>query len=88
MSYVSYKSRVQPLCPVAVKVEQNEVHAPDHSTWGVVICDTCGERFYIGPNRIYRSRSSDVECAKQLEIELAEDHRRNNTHLNSYELPD
>lgn len=86
MSYIDYK--IDPLCPVAVKMGQTAVHAPAHAAWGVVRCDGCDERFFIGPNRIHGSRISAEECARRLEAFLSEDHRRSRQHADSYEIPD
>jgi len=88
MSYKAYDKKIEPLCPVAVKAGQTEVHAPAHETWGVVTCDTCGEKFLIGPNRIYGSRMSAQECAKRLEAFLGEEHSKHRQHPDSYEIPD
>jgi hypothetical protein len=56
--------------------------------WGVVTCDACGERFFIGANRVHGSRITAQECVKKFEIMLAEDHRRDGVHSDSYEIPD
>ena len=55
MAFTNYKTKIQPLCPVAIKVGQTEVHAPDHDDWGVVRCDQCTAEYAIGQNRIYGS---------------------------------
>jgi len=81
-----YMTKLTPLGPVAIKLNQSEVHAPDHDTWGVVTCESCGEKFALGPNRIYGSRSTEAECVKQLEDILKTDHQHNRPHANSYEL--
>lgn len=39
--------------PVAVRGYQSEVHAPDHTDWGKVKCDSCGEEFFLGCHRLY-----------------------------------
>ena len=88
MSYMEYEAKIQPLCPVAVKMDQARVHAPTHDTWGVVTCDECGDKLFIGPNRIYGSRIDGQECAKRLEVLLAEDHKDGRAHADSYEIPD
>jgi hypothetical protein len=88
MGYKPYKTAVTCLCPVAVKLGQDEVHAPEHSDWGVVTCDTCREKFRIGPNRIYGSRLTDVQCAAKLEAILADDHKSDRAHANHYQIPD
>jgi cysteinyl-tRNA synthetase len=84
----TYKSSIRPLGPVAVKLNQWEVHAPEHDTWGIVSCDRCKDRFGIGPNRIYPSRNGPEECARELEELLKTDHRDGRAHANSYELKD
>ena len=88
MNYSKYKTEITPLCPVAIRLGQTEVHASGHSHWGVVTCEGCEAQFVIGPNRIYGSRRTDVDCAKELGAILAEDHRQNRNHQNGYELPD
>jgi len=81
-----YKTSIHPLSPVAIKLNQWEVHAPDHATWGVVSCDSCKDRFALGPNRIYGSRTAEQDCVKQLEDLLKTDHQLGRPHTNSYEL--
>ena len=83
-----YKSQVDPLCPVAIKQGQSEVHAPNHEIWGVVLCDQCSERFAVGPNRIYGARISEEAAVKKFEAILASDHQSGKAHQNSYELAD
>ena len=85
MIYETYKKKIAPFCPVAIKLGQTEIHAPEHSTWGVVKCE-CGETFAIGPHRMYGTRISDQEAAKQLEDILAEDHQRDVAHHDFYPL--
>jgi len=82
----AYKTSIRPLCPVAIKLNQWEVHAPDHDTWGVVSCDTCKDKFALGPNRIYGSRSTAAACVRELEDRLKTDHEDGQPHANSYEL--
>ena len=90
MSFIEYTEKVAPICPIAIKVSQSVVHAPEHSEWGVVTCDFigCGEKFRIGPHRFYGTKSSAQTCVKQLEKFLADDHAKKRIHANSYELPD
>ncbi len=89
MAYTAYAKKIEPLCPVAVRMSQTNVHAPAHETWGVVTCNLCGEQFVIGGNRIGGSRITAQECAKRLDSLLAADHqRRDGTHEDSYEIPD
>jgi len=83
---VAYKASIRPLGPVAIKLNQREVHAPEHDTWGVVSCDLCKDKFAIGPNRIFGSRTTVQECVKELEELLKADHEHDRPHQNSYEL--
>lgn len=82
----TYKTSIRPLGPVAIKMNQWEVHAPDHATWGTVSCNKCKDKFAIGPNRIYGSRTSEEECVRELEDTLKKDHQKSQPHQNSYEL--
>jgi cysteinyl-tRNA synthetase len=83
---LTYKRALSTLRPVAIKLNQLEVHAPDHDTWGIVSCDGCKDRFALGPNRIFGSRTSDKDCVKELEDLLKTDHRHGRPHADSYEL--
>jgi cysteinyl-tRNA synthetase len=83
---VTYKTSLHSLCPVAIKLNQTDVNAPDHDTWGVVSCDNCKDKFALGPNRIYPSRTTEEECVKELEDLLKADHMHGRPHANSYEL--
>src|SRR6516164_3114039 len=83
-----YRRKLRPLCPLAIKQKQHEVHAPGHDTRVEVTCDTCGDKFYVGFNRIYGARTTPEASAKKLEALLAEDHRAGRPHVNAYELPD
>lgn len=85
MVYEAYKRKVTPFCPVAIKLGQTEVHAPEHSTWGVVRCE-CGEAFVIGPHRIYGTTTTDQDAVKQLEDILTEEHTHDLPHHNFYPL--
>jgi cysteinyl-tRNA synthetase len=80
-----YKTSLHSLDPVAIKLNQLEVHAPDHDTWGIVSCDDCKDKFGVGPNRIYRS-GSEQKAVRELEELLKQDHLNNRPHQNSYEL--
>ena len=86
VSYAKYKHRLDSLNPVAVKLGQIEIHAPQHDTWGILTCDACGEKFALGPNRIYGSRTGEDACVKELDSILARDHAANQGHKNSYDL--
>jgi hypothetical protein len=81
-----YKTSIHPIGPVAIKLGQREVHAPEHDTWGIVSCDGCKERFAIGPNRVYVSRTTELECVAELEELLRQDHLHSRPHQDSYEL--
>jgi hypothetical protein len=83
-----YKTKVSPPCPVAIQLQQFEVHAPEHILWGIVTCDLCGKQFAIGRHRIYGSHITDVQAAEALTIMLEDNHSRNEPHQNSYELQD
>ena len=82
----SYKTSIRPLCPVAIKLNQWEVHAPDHDTWGVVSCDNCKDKFALGPNRIHGTHTTPEDGVKELEDLLKVDHQHGRPHANSYEL--
>lgn len=87
---MDYKTKLTPLCPVAIRIDQPEpeVHAPDHSDWGEVQCSGCKAKFVIGPHRIYGSRMTEAECRKTFEAMLADDHVHNREHQNGYKIPD
>lgn len=87
-SATKYKSEIDPLCPVAIKLGQTEVRAPGHETWETVTCPACPDKFALGPSRIYGSRITKETATKNLLSRLAEDHNRHRVHENSYELPD
>ena len=70
------------------RMPETKVHAPAHETWGIVTCDSCGEKFFIRRNRIAGSRISAQERAKRLDALLGADHRRDGTHEDSYEISD
>jgi hypothetical protein len=86
--YHDYKEEVTPLCPVAVKLGQNNVHAPGHSSWGTVACDRCKDVFSMGQNYIFGSRISDKEAVSRLEEILAQDHAMGQLHHDYYEIAD
>lgn len=78
-----YKEAISSIHPLAIKLYQREVHAPGHESWGTVTCDTCGEKFGLGYNRIYGSGGQTADqCAEALDRILAADHAANRTHLN------
>jgi hypothetical protein len=81
-----YKSELAPIGPVAIKLGQRNVYAPGHDTWGVVTCEACQATFALGPNRIYGSRTGEIDCVGELQTLLAEDHKFGREHGDSYEL--
>ena len=83
-----YKHALIGLNPVAVRQHQTEVYAPDHTTWSTVSCKDCTAEFAIGPNRIHGARQTEKKCLELLEARLADDHKHNRTHPNSYEFPE
>jgi hypothetical protein len=84
----TYRIEIAPTCPVAIKRGQTEVSAPGHETWGTVTCDSCGDNFYIGPNRFFATRQDEKAVAKRFEDFLSRDHADGRTHRNSYEISD
>ena len=82
----AYKSELNTMSPVAIKLAQKDTHAPEHDTWGVVTCDACGDRFAVGPHRMYGSQTTEQQFVEQLETILASEHRAGRKHLPSYEL--
>ncbi|HEV3040559.1 MAG TPA: hypothetical protein VHA33_22540 [Candidatus Angelobacter sp.] len=83
-----YKTTMDSFNPVAIRLLQHEVHAPDHTNWGTVTCDSCFEQFAFGPNRIYGVRGIKTadDYAKILEAILSNDHKRGQDHQNAYDL--
>jgi predicted nucleic acid-binding protein len=73
------------LDPVAVKLRQTEVHAPEHTTWGTVKCESCGEEFAVGCHRLHPA-NSEKECVAKLEGILESDHRAGRPHESLYDL--
>lgn len=53
----AYKEKLDPLRPVAIRANQNEVYAPGQENWETVACDSCSELFYIGPKHILHART-------------------------------
>lgn len=83
----AYYSEYDGFNPVAIKLHQSDIHAPDHASAGVVKCDSCGEEFGIGYHRLY-PQGDMKQVASKLEQILSTDHKNNNRpHENIYELP-
>jgi hypothetical protein len=72
--------------PVAIRLGQHHIYAPDHDTWCTVTCHRCGVAFAVGPNRNLGSIRSRDDCVKQVEDILAKEHEVGNVHLNAYDL--
>lgn len=71
--------------PVAIKLHQTMVHAPQHTNWGTVKCDNCGEEFAVGCHAFYPT-GNETECVERLHQILATDHSAGRGHENLYEL--
>ena len=82
----AYYSEYDGFNPVAIKLHQSDIHAPDHASAGVVKCDSCGEEFGIGYHRLY-PQGDMKQVASKLEQILSTDHKNNRPHENIYELP-
>jgi hypothetical protein len=82
----AYKEKLDPLRPVAIKANQNEVYAPGHETWETVACDSCAEFFYIWPRNVLEARTRLEGAAIQVRSLLGEYHRVGRQHQNVYEL--
>ena len=80
-----YKEAVGGANPVAVRLGQMNVNAPGHETWGTVTCDQCDDKFALGQPRTTADARRD-EYAARLKKILADDHARNTTHRDSYDL--
>jgi len=81
---LDYKQKITTVHPIAIKWNQREVHAPDHEDWGTVACDTCGEKFALGYNRLYGpGGQTSVQCAETLGRILEADHASARPHANS-----
>ena len=80
------KEQLRTINPVAINAGQKEVNAPEHDGWGTVTCDQCGEKFFIGPHRIYTDRSQELRYVTKFEEVIADDHKRNVAQQNSYDL--
>jgi cysteinyl-tRNA synthetase len=85
-SHSPYKTSINPISPVAIKLNQREVHAPNHLTWGLVSCSGCKDTFAFGPNRIYGTQKSKEDLEMEVRRLLEADHKGGRPHPNSYEL--
>ena len=73
------------LSPVAIRLNQTEIHAPEHQNWGTVKCSDCGAEFAVGHNWLYPEGPKDPYLQALRGI-LAADHQENRPHQNIYEL--
>ena len=87
MSFPEGKRKFYGLGPVAVKLHQGDVCAPEHDSWEPIIaCVGCDAEYKAGHNRIYGSRSTETECIEELKQKLLDDHRDGRPHNDIYEL--
>ncbi|MGC2328678.1 MAG: PIN domain-containing protein [Candidatus Sulfotelmatobacter sp.] len=81
-----YKSAFTGPDTVAVKLNQMEIHAPQHRDRGVVTCATCQEEFGVGDHTLFPGTQTWGHLVAKLEGLLAEDHRAGRGHANLYNL--
>lgn len=72
--------------PVAVRLGQSEVRAPEHTTWGTVACESCDAEFAVGCHSMFPT-NTEAKCVAKLESILAADHKAGRPHKSLYELP-
>ena len=80
-----YYGAYEGLGPVAVRLRQTEIHAPNHATWRAVKCEHCGTEYGVGYHRLYPI-NTEMECIAKLGEILAADHKMNRAHENLYDL--
>jgi hypothetical protein len=83
---MAYEEKIESYNPVAVRLGQNTIHAPEHDTWCNVKCAECGAEFSVGPNRNLGSRRTQQECVTQFVGILENEHAKGDVHLNAYDL--
>jgi hypothetical protein len=81
-----YKAAFTGPDPVAIKLHQMEIHAPQHRDRGIVTCASCREQFGVGDHSLLPSTDTWGHLVAKLEDLLAEDHRVNRGHANLYNL--
>jgi len=81
-----YKRQINVLGPIAIKMDQMEVHAVFHGHWGVeVTCPACPDKFVVaGPHLAFPTRFTKERVTKDLLCLLADDHTFGRTHRNDY----
>ncbi len=84
---MTYRSEVNSIHPVAIKLGQKNVNAPDHYGSLVVPCDACKDEFALNPNRMHGWTKPMEECVVGLRASLAQDHQAQRQHQDSYEFP-
>jgi hypothetical protein len=83
---LDYKSETHTPNPVAIRLDQTEVHAPGHKDWAQVTCPACPDKFSIGHHQAFPSISTKQQVTKELLSALADDHSHGRNHRNSYEF--
>jgi hypothetical protein len=81
-----YEKQLHSLGPVAIRLEQRRVNAPGHADWGHVTCESCGDTFALGYNRVFGDRAAEQKCVAMFERILADEHRRGHLHRDAYQL--
>jgi hypothetical protein len=72
--------------PVAIRLHQERVNAPGHADWGHVNCQSCGDTFALGYNRIFGNKAAEAKYLARFEDVLADEHQRDQLHQDAYEL--
>jgi len=72
--------------PVAIKLHQTEIHAPEHTTMGIVKCESCGEEFALGYHRFFPPTETWKQYENRFKQTLVEDHKAERPHANQYNL--
>jgi hypothetical protein len=80
-----YLAAYEGTSPVAVRLHQREIHAPQYVSTGRVVCDSCGAQFGLGVHQLYPA-NNQAELVLNFEQILAADHAAGRPHLNLYEL--
>ncbi len=81
----AYKVVYEGIEPVAVKLNQSIIHAPEHGNFGKVKCEFCNDEFGVGHHWLYTGNTEDESVAKLKGI-LAADHKAGRRHQNLYEI--
>lgn len=81
-----YERQLRSLDPAAIRVGQRRVNAPGHADWGHVTCESCGDTFALGYNRLFGDRAAEAKCVAMFEGIVAEEHKQGRLHQDAYEL--